>query len=63
MSQKKYDAFVMASYKDRDGNEKTRWLRAGVAFLNADASITVALDALPVSGRLQLRIPDDAART
>lgn len=54
---KRYDAFVMANYNDRDGNQKTRWLKAGAAFVNADASITVVLDALPVAGRLQLRVP------
>lgn len=36
-------------------NEKTFWTRIGVAFTNKDGSVTVQLDALPVSGRLQIR--------
>ena len=36
-------------------NEKTFWTRIGVAFTNKDGSITIQLDALPVSGRLQIR--------
>ncbi len=58
MTAPRYDAFVVATYKDREtGTEKTRWLRAGVAFRNRDESLTVLLDALPVSGKLQLRLP------
>lgn len=36
-------------------NDKTHWTRIGAAFTNKDGSITVQLDALPVSGRLQIR--------
>ena len=38
---------------ERDG--KTYWNRCGVAFENKDRSLTIQLDALPVSGRLQIR--------
>jgi hypothetical protein len=38
---------------ERDG--KSYWTRIGAAFTNGDGSINVALDALPVSGRLQIR--------
>jgi hypothetical protein len=41
--------------------EKTFWTRIGVAFTNKDGSITVQLDALPVSGRLQIR--DEESRS
>lgn len=34
---------------------KDVWLRVGSAFPNRDGSLTVLLDALPVSGRLQVR--------
>lgn len=38
---------------ERDG--KTFWTKIGVAYENRDGSLTVKLDALPVSGTLQLR--------
>jgi len=34
---------------------KSYWNRIGVAFLNSDGSINVKLDAVPVSGELQIR--------
>lgn len=43
---------------ERDG--RTFWSRVGVAFTNKDGSLTVQLDSLPVSGRLQIR--DDEPR-
>ena len=39
--------------------EKTFWTRVGIAFENKDRSITLQLDALPVSGRLQIRDNED----
>ncbi|MFO0590483.1 MAG: hypothetical protein U0441_23275 [Polyangiaceae bacterium] len=48
-------AFAMT---ERD--DKTFWTRVGSAFVNKDGSINVFLEALPVSGRLQLR--DDERR-
>jgi len=38
---------------ERDG--KTYWTRVGAAFKNRDDSLTIVLEALPVSGRLQVR--------
>lgn len=38
---------------ERDG--RTFWSKVGAAFTNKDGSINVNLDALPVSGRLQIR--------
>ena len=35
--------------------EKSYWTKIGAAFTNKDGSITIQLDALPVSGRLQVR--------
>jgi len=40
--------------------DKSYWTRVGVAYVNKDGSITCRLDALPVSGTLQVR--DDEAR-
>ena len=39
--------------------EKSFWTKIGAAFTNKDGSITVQLDALPVSGRLQIREQED----
>jgi hypothetical protein len=39
--------------------DKTFWTRVGIAFENKDRSITIQLDALPVSGRLQIREHED----
>lgn len=41
--------------------EKSYWTRIGVAYVNRDGSITCKLDALPVSGTLQIR-DDDRSR-
>jgi hypothetical protein len=38
--------------------ERTYWTKVGVAYTNRDSSINVQLDALPVSGRLQIRSDD-----
>jgi hypothetical protein len=38
-------------------DQKGRWVRIGVTFLNKDGSESVLLDALPVNGKLQLRTP------
>jgi hypothetical protein len=36
-------------------NNKSYWNRIGVAFVNNDGSLNVRLEALPVSGELQIR--------
>ena len=40
-------------------NGKTFWLRIGSAFLNADGSTNVYLDAYPTNGKLQIRDLDE----
>jgi hypothetical protein len=42
---------------ERDG--KSHWTRCGAAFENKDGSVNVFLDALPVSGKLQIREADE----
>lgn len=42
----------------REGS-KSFWTRVGSAWTNRDGSITVRLDALPVSGVLQVRDADE----
>jgi hypothetical protein len=37
----------------RDG--RSYWNRIGVAFVNADGSLNVKLDAVPVNGEMQIR--------
>jgi hypothetical protein len=46
---------VFAIYESRHAGERSRWVRIGVAFDNKDGSINVLLDAVPLSGRLQVR--------
>ena len=36
-------------------DDKSFWNRIGVAFVNRDGSINVRLEALPVSGEMQIR--------
>ena len=43
------------AYVITERNDKTYWNRIGVAFTNKDGSINVKLDALPLSGTLQIR--------
>ena len=40
-------------------NGKTFWLRIGTAFINADGSTNVYLDAYPTNGKLQIRDLDE----
>lgn len=46
---------------ERDG--KSHWTRCGAAFENKDGSVNVFLDALPVSGKLQIREAEDGNST
>jgi hypothetical protein len=58
MNSKNNEPKAVFALTERD--EKTFWTRIGAAFTNKDGSITLQLDALPVSGRLQVR--DDEPR-
>jgi hypothetical protein len=49
--------FVITERVTQDGS-RTFWTRVGAAFDNRDGSVTVKLDALPVSGTLQIREDD-----
>jgi hypothetical protein len=37
------------------GQGKSFWTRVGVGFVNRDGSLTLRLDAIPISGTLQVR--------
>ena len=40
---------------EKEGQQKSFWVRVGTAFVNRDGSINAYLDALPVNGRLHIR--------
>lgn len=40
---------------DRGDQHKSWWSRIGVAFVNKDNSLNVILDAIPLTGRIQIR--------
>ena len=40
---------------DKEGFEKSFWVKVGACFPNRDGSLNVYLDALPLNGRLQIR--------
>jgi hypothetical protein len=42
-------------YVISDRNSRKYWSRIGVAFTNADGSLNVKLEAIPVSGEMQIR--------
>ncbi len=46
---------TMAVFAITERGDKSYWTRVGVAYTNRDGSINLSLDALPVSGRLQIR--------
>ena len=57
-------AFTVRDYKTSDGKDKGRWLEIGAAWVHKDGKgFDVTLEALPVDGRLVLRLnePKDKA--
>ncbi len=48
-------------YAITERGERSFWTRVGVAYTNRDGSTNIQLDALPVSGRLQVRSDEDRA--
>ena len=40
---------------DKEGFERSFWVKVGACFPNRDGSLNVYLDALPLNGRLQIR--------
>ena len=45
----------LAVFAITERGDKSYWTKIGVAFVNRDKSITVQLEAFPVSGKLQIR--------
>lgn len=49
MTKKKYDAVAtIGKYKDREGNEKKRYMNVGTIFINDDGNLSMKLDGIPV---------------
>lgn len=47
----KYDVITKnGSYKDKNGEEKTRWLKVGVCMDTKQGGLAIKLESLPVSG-------------
>ena len=40
---------------DREGDQRDRWTKIGIGFVNRDNSMNVILDAYPANGRLHIR--------
>jgi hypothetical protein len=57
MADKKPEPRPVFAVTERD--DKSFWTRVGAAFPNKDGSVNIFLDALPVSGKLQIRDDDD----
>ncbi|MBI5497030.1 MAG: hypothetical protein HY904_18595 [Deltaproteobacteria bacterium] len=53
--------FVITEKTTADG-PRSFWTRVGAAFDNRDGSVTIKLDALPLSGTLQVREDDREPR-
>jgi len=51
-----YEVFTIVE-ANNNGLKKDLWIRIGTAFNNNDGSINIKLNALPLSGKLQLREP------
>lgn len=57
----RFDVFVVEDYI-KDGAEKVNWIRIGVAFENKDGKgFNVQLAALPLNGKLVLRVHEPKA--
>ena len=52
-----HTAYSVRDFKKQDGAADSSWSKIGVAFLHKDGKgLDVVLDALPVSGRIVLRL-------
>jgi hypothetical protein len=53
----RFDVLVADTYQNSTGEDQTNWIRVGVAFPHADGDgFQIELKALPVSGRLVMRL-------
>lgn len=49
--------YIVYTIVETNGDAKNFWQRVGSAWTNNDASINVTLNALPVNGKLHIRVP------
>jgi hypothetical protein len=54
--------WTMTERTTASAGTRTYWTRVGVGFVNRDGSITLRLDAVPISGQLQVREWEPAER-
>lgn len=60
----RYDVFVVEDYEDGAGSERSSWTRLGVAFPHKDTKgFNVELRAVPVSGKLVIRLHEPREKT
>jgi len=57
MSKNYQQLWMVEDVKSTEGEAKSFWTKVGVAFENRDGSWSLELNAIPVSGRLQMRTP------
>jgi len=43
----------------KDGEKKTKWTPIGTAWKNKDGSLNLTVEAVPLSGRMQIRKRDE----
>ncbi|MBK7579060.1 MAG: hypothetical protein IPI67_02540 [Myxococcales bacterium] len=60
-----HDSKMKVAYVITQRNGKNHWTRIGVGFVNRDGSINLKLEAVPVTGELQIRdqVPRDQPLT
>jgi hypothetical protein len=58
-----HESKMKIAYVITQRNGKNHWTRIGVGFVNRDGSINIKLEAIPVTGELQIRdqVPRDAS--
>lgn len=54
------DVYMIKETKTGPRKGRARWIRIGAAYENKDGSLNVVLDALPLSGRLHIRDPNES---
>jgi len=56
---KRYELFSVKESTGQNGEKKNFWTKVGAGFENKDGSFSLILDALPVDGKLQMRLPKE----
>jgi hypothetical protein len=51
------DVYTIRKNGKGEGSEKAFWVRIGSAYVNKDGSLNVYLNALPLTGELNIRDP------